>query len=123
MATRRIRLVWLLVMVAVFAGTISYRSRQRAILEVRTTRAARQEIHAGVVTNGKAEPIQYQDARAELEGEVAQVLVREGDSVRKGQKLAELRQSQVASELETARARLTEAENDLRLLRQGGTAL
>ena len=124
MATRRIRLVWLLLIaVAVFAGTIFYRSRQRSILEVRTTRAARQEIHAGVVTNGKAEPIQYQDARAELEGEVAQVLVREGDRARRGQKLAELRQSQVASELETARARLTEVENDLRLLRQGGTAL
>ena len=124
MATRRIRLVWLLLIaVAVFAGTISYRSRQRSILEVRTTRVARQEIHAGVVTNGKAEPIQYQDARAELEGEVAQVLVREGDRARRGQKLAELRQSQVASELETARARLTEVENDFRLLRQGGTAL
>ena len=65
-----------LVVAAVFAGTIVYRSRQRSTLAVRTVRVARQEIHAGVVTNGKSEPIRFQDARAEIEGEVSQVLVR-----------------------------------------------
>jgi HlyD family secretion protein len=54
---------------------------------------------------------------------VSQILVRAGDSVRRGQKLAEIRQRQIASEIESARATLADAENELRLVRQGGTAL
>ena len=124
MASRGIRFVWLLLILAgLFAGVLYYRSRERAVLAVRTFRVERQDIHAGIVTNGKAEPIVYQDARAELEGEVSQVLVREGDSVRRGQQLAELSQRQIGSEIESARSSLADAENELRLLRQGGTAL
>ena len=113
MASRGIRFVWLLLILAgLFAGVLSYRSRERAVLAVRTFRVERQDIHAGIVTNGKAEPIVYQDARAELEGEVSQVLVREGDSVRRGQQLAELSQRQIGSEIESARSSLADAEND-----------
>jgi len=124
MASRGIRFVWWLVVLAgLFGGVLYYRSRERAIVAVRTFRVERQDIHAGVVTNGKAEPIVYQDARAEIEGEVSQVLVREGDSARRGQKLAELNQRQIASEIESARASLADADNEVRLLRQGGTTL
>ncbi|OFW29264.1 MAG: hypothetical protein A3J28_08585 [Acidobacteria bacterium RIFCSPLOWO2_12_FULL_60_22] len=124
MATRRIRWIWLLLaFLGLFAGAAFFRYRQGSVLEVRTVRVERQDIHAAVVTNGKAEPIQYQDVRAEIEGEVSRVLVQEGESVRQGQKLAELSQKQITSDLERARADLTGAENELRLLRQGGTPL
>ncbi|MGH9786852.1 MAG: efflux RND transporter periplasmic adaptor subunit, partial [Terriglobia bacterium] len=116
--------VWVVLVVGgLAAGALYYRSQERAVLAVQTVRAERQEIHTGIVTNGMAEPIVYQDARAEIEGEVSQVLVRAGDSVRRGQKLAELSQRQIASEIESARATLADAENELRLRRQGGTAL
>ena len=124
MASRTSRAVWVvLVLLSLAAAALYYRSLERAILPVQTVRAERQEIHTGVVTNGMAEPISYQDARAEIEGEVTQVLVHEGDSVRRGQKIAELNLRRIASEIETARAALTEAESQLSLLRQGGTEL
>ncbi len=125
MASRTSRAVWVvvLVLVGLAGGALYYRSLQRAVLPVRTVQAARAEIHTGVVTNGMAEPIAYQDARAEIEGEVARVLVREGDSLRRGERIAELSQRQIASEIESARATLTAAESELSLLRQGGTSL
>ena len=124
MASRTSSVVWIvLVLGAIAAAALYYRSLDRAVLPVQTVRAERQEIHTAVVTNGMAEPISYQDARAEIEGEVAQVLVRQGDSVRRGQKIAELNLSRITSEIESARATLTEAESGLSLLRQGGTAL
>jgi HlyD family secretion protein len=122
MASRTRSVVWIvLVLGGAGAAALYYRSLERAVLSVQTVRTERQEIHTGVVTNGMAEPIAYQDARAEIEGEVAQILIREGDSVRRGQKIAELSLRRIAGEIETARAALTEAESQLSLVRQGRT--
>ncbi|MBI3934103.1 MAG: efflux RND transporter periplasmic adaptor subunit [Acidobacteria bacterium] len=107
--------------VLALAGMLAYRSGQRSVQSVRTAKVERQDIHAGVVTNGKAEPIIYREVRAAVEGEVINLQVREGDEVRQGQKLMELSQRQVESELEQARAELADAEEAARLLRQGGT--
>lgn len=85
--------------------------------------AERGSLHTGVVTNGKAEPMEFRDVRAEMDGEVSDVLVHEGDSVPTGQKLAEMSQKQITSDIEHARAELAEAEEALRVLKQGGTNL
>ncbi len=71
-------------LIILVAGVFVYRSRQRSVPIVRTAKVERQDIHAGIVTNGKVEPIEFQDLRAEVEGEVTRVLVREGDAVRPG---------------------------------------
>jgi HlyD family secretion protein len=124
MLPRTARTLWItLIAVVVLAGVLAYRSVQRSILPVSTATVTRGEIHEGVVTNGKAEPILYREVRAELEGEVASLPVREGERVEKGRKIAGLSQSQVQSELELARAELADAEEAVRLLRQGGTAI
>jgi HlyD family secretion protein len=123
MASRTARALWIsLAVVAALAGVLAYRSMQRSIQAVRTARVERQDIHEGVVTNGKAEPTRFREVRAEVEGEVLELPVREGDAVREGQQLAGLSQRQAQSELEQARAELAAAEEALRLLRQGGTA-
>lgn len=122
MAARSLRFISLgILLAALIAGLLLYRSQQRSIRVVRTAKVERQDIHAGVVTNGKAEPILFREVRSEVEGEVTQLLVQEGAKVRLGQTLIELGQQQVISELEQARAELAEAETALRLLRQGGT--
>jgi len=124
MAAPKIRLSWLFAaFIILAAGWLVYQNRQRSILPVRTAKAERGSIHNGVVTNGKVEPAVFQDVRAGVGAEVLRVLVREGDAVRKGQPLLELSQRQTAAELERARAELADAENALRLLRQGGSAL
>jgi multidrug efflux pump subunit AcrA (membrane-fusion protein) len=111
-----------LAFIVLAAGAIFLQYRRRSTQIVRTAKAERQDIHTGVVTNGKAEPIVFREVRAEVDGEVVQLLVREGDSVRRGQKLLELGRKQLSSELEKARAELTDAESAGRLLQQGGTA-
>jgi HlyD family secretion protein len=122
MASGRFRIVSLaVVLLAVIAGALLYRS-QRSVRVVRTAEVQRQEIHTGVITNGKAEPIEFREVRAELSGEVVRVLVTEGEQVRQGQRLLQISERQAVSELEQARAELAEAEDALQLLRQGGTA-
>ena len=123
MASRTARIAWItLAVVAVLGGVLAYRSAERSVQVIRTVAVERQDIHEGVVTNGKAEPILYREVRAELEGEVTELPARQGDRVRQGQKLAGLGQRQAQSELEQARAELADAEEAVRLLRQGGTA-
>jgi HlyD family secretion protein len=104
-----------------FAVIVAFRSQQRSIQTVRTAKVERQDIHEGVVTNGKAEPINYREVRAEVEGEVASLAVHEGDKVTEGKALLDLGQGQMASELEQARADLVSAEEAVSLLEQGGT--
>ncbi len=102
-------------------GYAVYRSRQRAVLEVNTLKVELAEIRSGVVTNGRVEPYSFREIRAEVDGEVAELAVREGDAVRAGQRLMALGQAQLRSELEAVRAELADAEEELRVLRQGGT--
>jgi HlyD family secretion protein len=124
MVTRKAIVIWfLLAFFALFGAVFYYQYRRRSIQIVRTATTERQDIHTGVVTNGKAEPIVFRELRAETDGEVTQVLVREGDAVRQGQKLIELSQKELAAALEKARAELTDAESSWRLLDQGGTAV
>lgn len=122
MASRTARALWVTILIVIaLAGMLAYRSNQRSIPLIRTTKAVRQDIHSGVVTNGKAEPYRFREVRAEVDGTVAELAVREGDRVRAGQKLLALSQRQLESAVEQARAEVAAAEEALRLLRQGGT--
>jgi HlyD family secretion protein len=123
MGSRSSRIVLaIFLVVGVLAGAAFYRSYQRSIRIVRVVQVSQQDLHTGVVTNGKAEPISFREVHAELEGEVSELAVQQGDVVKQGQKLIALGPGQVTSELEQARAELAEAESTLRLLQQGGTA-
>ena len=120
MVARRISL-WLLLALLVIAGVFFLQYRRRSTVEVRAAKVERQSIHSSVVTNGKAEPLSYQEVRSEVEGEVVRVLVQDGETVRRGQTLLELNQRQVLSGLEQARSELAEAQNALQFLQRGGT--
>jgi HlyD family secretion protein len=117
-----LRILWITAVGVILLGVfVAFRSEQRSIQPVRTAKVERQDIHEGVVTNGKAEPISYREVRAEVEGEVASLAVHEGDRVAEGKALLELGPGQMASELEQARADLAAAEEAASLLQQGGT--
>ena len=124
MAAGKVRpILFLVSLLLLLAGVIAYRQWQRSVVTVRTARAERRDIHTTVVTNGRAEPMQFRNVHAEGEGKVDEVFVHEGEEVRRGQKMVQLSPRQLQSELEKARAELTDAENTLRLLRRGGTEL
>lgn len=122
MASRSTR-IWLLVLAAIAAVSAWawLRSLERAVVEVRTAQVVRQDLHTGVVTNGKAEAAVFREVRAELDGQLSRLLVREGDRVRPGQALAEMSVPELVSEREQAAAELAGAGEALRLLQQGGT--
>ena len=68
-------------------------------------KATRQTLSNVLSTNGKVEPVDYVDVRVESPGLVKQVLVHNGDSVRKDQVLAQLSEPGLQQELEGAIAR------------------
>jgi HlyD family secretion protein len=124
MANRKWRWRWLiLILILVATGVVIRWDRSRSVLSIAMAKVERQDIHSGVVTNGKAEPVDFRDVRPEVEGQVGEVPLHEGDEVRQGQKLFQLIQKQIPSDLEHARAELADAEEALRLLKQGGTTL
>lgn len=124
MANPKSRSLWLWLILILVAGALIVRwDRQRSVQSVPMAVAERRDIQTGVVTNGKAEPVDYRDVRAEIEGQVAEVLVHDGDELRPGQKLLQIVQQQIVSEIQRARAQVAEAEEALRVLKQGGTSL
>lgn len=83
-------------------------------------KVTRETIESTLSTNGKVEPNDYVEVRAEAAGLVRRVLVRLGDSVRAGQAVAEVSQPGVAEELQASEARLAQAQAALSALKAGG---
>jgi len=83
-------------------------------------RATRQTISNVLSTNGKVEPAEYVDVRAESPGLVKRVLVHAGDTVRKDQVLAQLSEPGQQHELDAAAAREAQARAELGTLQAGG---
>jgi HlyD family secretion protein len=111
-------LVLLFIAVAVSAAFFfKSRSAAPAVLFVKTTR---QTLSNQLSTNGKVEPVDYMEVRVESPGLVKQVLVHNGDSVRKDQVLAQLSEPGLQQELDGAIAREAQARADLQTLQAGG---
>lgn len=90
--------------------------------EVPVTIVARQTIESVVTTNGKVEPLEWAAARAEREGAIVSVPVKEGQAVAKGSILAQLDSRAAQTELQSAEARIEEATAAITLLEAGGRA-
>ncbi|MEP6714659.1 MAG: efflux RND transporter periplasmic adaptor subunit [Terriglobia bacterium] len=110
---------WLiLVPVAVFGFWVFQKKTEPP--RVVFSRPRRQTISNTLSTNGKVEPIEYVDVRAEASGLLSRMLVHQGETVRAGQALAELSQPGLAQDLQAAEARRAQAEAELSTLRGGG---
>jgi HlyD family secretion protein len=75
-----------------------------------------------IASNGKVEPVAPQTLRARFDGFVSRVIAVEGKSVRSGELLLTLDDTQVRAQLEQARAQLAAEEADLRAAEAGGRA-
>ncbi len=84
------------------------------------SKATRETISSLLSTNGKVEPIEYVDVRAEVSGLVRRVPVHLGDSVRAGQLLAELSQPGASEDVQASEARVEQARAALETLKSGG---
>jgi HlyD family secretion protein len=119
----KVRVLTLLVVVALVAGgvwtLVSMRSQPP---EVSFARVGRETIASSVPTNGKIEPIEWAEARAERPGTVQSVLVKRGAQVAQGAVLVELDSGEARAELAAAHARVSQVRADLDIIERGGRA-
>ena len=106
----------ILVAVAVYA---IYAKKTEAPV-VPFAKATREKISNNLSTNGKVEPIEYSEVRVDVQGLVERLSIHQGDTVSKGQVIAEISQPGLEQELQTAEARAAGARADLSTLSAGG---
>ena len=115
-------LVWA-VMLALAASGAWYAVRLRnQPPELVFARVVRESITSSVPTNGKIEPIEWAEARAEKAGPVESILVQRGAHVAQGAALVELNSGEARAELAATQARVSQVRADLEVIERGGRA-
>ncbi len=110
------RIVVLLLLVVLIAGGIfaSIKYSERGIVVVQTGKVAREDLTAIVTASGEVKPRNYINIGANSQGAapITEILVKEGDHVKKGQVLARLAAVQPKADLAAQEATLTATEAD-----------
>src|SRR5215470_17798338 len=108
------------------AGVLAYvgieLSGRKPAPKISAVTPARENLISSISSNGKVEPISPYVMRAELDTFVDRVYVSEGQQVKKGQLLMELDVKDAAAQLAETRAKLLQAQDDLRAAKAGGKA-
>src|SRR5215472_10142685 len=106
------------------AGVLAYAgirlSERKPAPKISAVTPVRENLISSISSNGKVEPIFPSVMRAQLDTIVEKVNVSEGQQVKKGQSLMELDVKDAAAQLAGTRAKLLQAEDDLRAARAGG---
>ncbi len=117
---RRTWVILLLIAIAVVALS-AFLSSRRTVVPIRTVESQRATIASSISTNGKIEPVANFEAHAPGPTTVKRLLVKEGDTVKKGQLLLQLDDSAARAEAARTLAQVRSAEADLNAVRSGGT--
>lgn len=115
-------IVWLLVAAAVAGGLWALMAWRSQPPEVSFAKVVREPISNTVPTNGKVEPVEWAEARAERAGAIVQILIQKGQRVAKDAPLAEIDSADAKADLAAAQARITQARSELDVLGRGGRA-
>ena len=89
---------------------------------VRVGKVTRGDLKSVIASNGKVEPVAPSTMRALFDGFVSRVVASEGKTVRRGELLLTMDDTQVRSQLEQARAQLAAEQANLRAAEAGGRA-
>jgi HlyD family secretion protein len=111
--------IWTLGIAAGVILLASFMSRGD-IVPIRVTTAERGTIRSVISTNGKIEPVHNFEVHAPAATSVRQVLVREGDHVKRGQLLVKLNDATARSEAARALAQVRAAEAGTSAIQNGG---
>jgi HlyD family secretion protein len=93
--------------IGVYASTVY---SKKGLVTVQTGQVVRQDLTSLVTASGEIKPKNYINIGANAQGDITELLVKEGDRVRKGQLLAKIEDIQPAADVEAQRATLTSAE-------------
>ena len=80
----------------------------------------RQTLISTLPTNGKAEPFEWQAARAEIGGTVSRIAVEDGQNVAKGADMAWISDPTLQAEIDAGESKVAEARANLAALEAGG---
>lgn len=115
---------WWVTALAILAAVIvlaAFVSHRDDALQVRTAVVEQTSIRSVVSTNGKIEPVNNFEAHAPVAASVRRVLVKEGDSVKKGQLLVVLDDADARAQAARAETQLRAAQADLSASERGGS--
>ena len=95
--------------VGVYASTVY---SNRGVVTVQTGQVTRGDLAAIVTSSGEIKPKNYINIGANAMGNITEILVKEGDHVRKGQLLARVENTQPAADVAAYEANVSSAEAD-----------
>jgi HlyD family secretion protein len=95
--------------VGVYASTVY---SKRGVVTVQTGQVTRGDLAAIVTSSGEIKPKNYINIGANAMGNITEILVKEGDHVRKGQLLARVENTQPAADVAAYEANVSSAEAD-----------
>jgi HlyD family secretion protein len=106
-------IIGIVVVAAIGGGMIaSVRLRQRGQVTVQTGMAARADLAALVSASGEIKPRTYTNLGANAQGRIIELLVAEGDRVRRGQVVARIESVQAEADVEAQKANVAAIEAD-----------
>jgi len=109
---RKIIIILVALLVAgagVYASTVY---SKRGVVTVQTGRAVRQDLISQVTASGEIKPKNYINIGANAMGDLTEILVKEGDHVRKGELLAKIEDVQPEADVKAQQASVQSAEAD-----------
>jgi HlyD family secretion protein len=93
-------------------GVYASVSSKKGLITVQTGNVVKSDLDSVVTASGEVKPKNYINIGANAQGELKEILVKEGDRVRKGQLLARIENVQPEADVEAQRATLNAAEAD-----------
>lgn len=107
--------IWLAVLAVIVISVgvyVGVKKSRAGIVTVQTGKVVRQDLVSVVTASGEIKPRNYINIGANAMGRITEILVKEGDHVRKGQLLAKLESVQAAADVQAQKAALSSAEAD-----------
>src|SRR5229473_7825951 len=83
---------------------------QKNVVTVQTGKVVKQDISSQVTASGEIKPKTFVNVGANAMGRIVRLYVKEGDKVKRGQKLAQLENVQSAADVEQMRATLAASQ-------------
>ncbi len=101
-------------------GGVKY--SRRGIVTVQTGKVIREDLNSQVTASGEIKPRNYINIGADQQGQLVEILVKEGDHVQKGQLLARVDAMQSQADVAAQRAALNSSQADAAAAEAGQTA-
>jgi HlyD family secretion protein len=114
--TKRKKMAWTCAAALVLAAGvgIAVRRMNQGVVTVQTGRAVRQDLSSIVTASGEIKPLSYSNVMAEGFGKITQIVVHEGDQVKKGDVLLRLENIQPEADVDAQRASMESANAAIR---------